>query len=143
MTKKILYVDMDGVLCDYKTAYLNAIQRTPEIIYPQSQIGFFLNLKPLPMVCDMDFYYENFDTYILTSPSVKNPLCYTEKRLWIEKHLGMKYCDKLIISPNKTLNKGNYLIDDNFWEFEGKLLLLGSKEFPKFNDVFKYLYKNK
>jgi 5'-nucleotidase len=83
--KKILYVDMDGVLCDYKSAFIEARQRTPEIIYPQSQLGFFMNLKPLPMAYDMDMYFKIFDTYILTRPSVKNPLCYTEKRLCLNR----------------------------------------------------------
>jgi 5'-nucleotidase len=140
--KKILYVDMDGVLCDYKSAFIEARQRTPEIIYPQSQLGFFMNLKPLPMAYDMDMYFKIFDTYILTRPSVKNPLCYTEKRLWIEKYLGMKYCEKLIITPNKSLNKGDYLVDDNFWKFDGKLLLLGSEEFPSYSHVYQYLINN-
>lgn len=137
--KKILYIDMDGVLCDYKSAYLEAVANVPENKYPQSQICFFVNLKPLPLVNMIDYLSKHFDIYILTRPSVMNPLCYTEKRLWIEKHLGYKFCEKLIIHPNKTLCIGDYLIDDNYWDFNGKLLLLGSEEFPTEKQIVSYL----
>ena len=39
--KKIVYVDMDGVLCDFADAHRQALERQPEIAYPQSQYGFF------------------------------------------------------------------------------------------------------
>jgi 5'(3')-deoxyribonucleotidase len=37
--------------------------------------------------------------------------------------------------PNKSLLKGDYLIDDNEWtnwqgDFEGDLILIGSEEYP-------------
>ena len=69
---------------------------------PQSQYGFFANLVPIPFgvesvkqLIDSNLY----DPNILTTPSTKNPLCYTEKRIWIEKHFGLEF----IISPNKSL----------------------------------------
>ena len=37
---------MDDVLCDFKTAHKEAIQQNPKIKFPQSQYGFFRNLKP-------------------------------------------------------------------------------------------------
>ena len=54
-----------------------------------------------------------FDVYILTAPSIRNPHCYSEKRILVEKWLGFGAVKKLIITPNKDLNKGDYLIDDN------------------------------
>ena len=42
-----------------------------------------------------------------------NPLCYIEKRLWVEAHLGFDVVNRLIISAHKGLNKGHFLIDDN------------------------------
>lgn len=53
-----------------------------------------------------------FEVFILTAPSVLNPLSYTEKRLRTEKHLGFEWCSHLILSPNKFLFKGAILIDD-------------------------------
>jgi len=37
----IVYIDMDDVLCDYTTAFNNAIEKTPGIAFPQSQYGFY------------------------------------------------------------------------------------------------------
>ena len=86
---------------------------------------------------------EYFTIYILTAPSIKNPLCYIEKRLWIEDNFGLEMVKKLIISPNKGLNKGDYLIDDNEFgkgqeNFEGKLIHFGSEEFINWKQILEY-----
>ncbi|MCH2042666.1 MAG: hypothetical protein MK212_00875 [Saprospiraceae bacterium] len=150
--KKIIYIDMDGVLCDYKTAYRQSHKANPELKYPQSQEGFFLNLAPLPKAIEAIEFLDAqriFDVYILTAPSLRNPLCYTEKRLWIEKYLGMGIVRKLIISPNKGLNKGDYLIDDHIngsgqEHFEGQVLHFGYDNFTNWEqvlDFFKQKYE--
>ncbi|MBJ7539729.1 5' nucleotidase, NT5C type [Marinomonas transparens] len=145
--KSIVYIDMDDVLCDFKGAYQQARVNEPNIMFPQSQYGFFANLDPIPFgvesvkqLIDSNLY----DPYILTAPSIKNPLCYTEKRIWIEKYFGLEFTEKLIISPNKSLLKGGYLIDDNVSgkgqdAFEGKLLHYGSTSYPDWKAVMKYL----
>ena len=53
---------------------------------------------------------------------------------------------KLIITPNKGLNKGDYLIDDNATgkgqeNFEGELILIGSTEYPDWISARSYLQK--
>lgn len=148
--KKIIYIDMDGVLCDYQAAHQQARKKNPDLKYPQSQEDFFLNLVPLPNAIKAVQYLHNqqiFDVYILTAPSVHNPLCYTEKRLWIEKHLGMEIVRKLIISPNKGLSKGDYLIDDHVdgsgqEHFEGKVVHFGHNTFGDWEEVIQY-FKSK
>ncbi len=137
---------MDDVLCAYSQAHAHAIEKNPGIKYPQSQYGFFRNLPPIPNAIETVNYLASqnlFEVYILTAPSVKNPLCYTEKRLWIEDHFGIHMVDRLIISPNKGLNKGDYLIDDHDFgrgqeNFEGILLKFGSKEYSNWQLVLKY-----
>ena len=123
MKKQTLYVDMDDVLCDYTGAHAAASTQTPDQKYPQAQMDFYRKLKPLDdAVRGLSILNasDKFDIWVLTRPSYKNPLCYTEKRLWIEDHLGLEWCKKLIISPNKGLLKGQYLIDDSEWpDFEG------------------------
>ena len=47
LTKKLVYIDMDGVLVDFKTPYLEAISKNPGQLYPHSQYGFFMNLKTI------------------------------------------------------------------------------------------------
>ncbi|WP_444931634.1 5' nucleotidase, NT5C type [Microbulbifer sp. SSSA002] len=139
----IVYIDMDDVLCDFSGASKRELERNPSIKFPQSQYGFFANLSPLIGAVNALLASEQYEPYILTAPSVKNPLCYTEKRVWVGNHLGMEMVNRLIISPNKSLLKGEFLIDDNITgrcqsEFEGELLHFGSNKYPDWNAVRAY-----
>lgn len=140
LNKEIIYVDMDQVLCDFYKGFLIELNKNPKQKYPQSAWGFFLNLEPIEGAIDgIKELATKYDVWILTRPSVLNPLCYTEKRVWVENHLGMEWCEKLILSPNKTLFKGKYLIDDVKWKFDGEQLLFGSDKFPDWKSVLNYL----
>jgi 5'-nucleotidase len=143
-----IYVDMDNVLCDYDKAFNRKLREQPEIAYPQSQYGFFLDLEEIFDACDyFALLSKRFDVWILTAPSIQNPMCYTEKRIWVEKHLGYKAAEKLILSPDKSLLKGDYLIDDMVEgrakqsEFEGTQIVFGSEEFPDWYTVYNYFKK--
>lgn len=131
MSKQILYIDMDDVLCNYMEAHKKALDKNPDIPYPQSVYGFYTNIEPKSGAIEAIAELENtglFDIWILTRPSYQNPLCYTEKRVWIEKHLGLEWCKKLILAPDKSLLKGDYLIDDQPWPgFEGVQFLFGKR----------------
>lgn len=143
----IIYIDMDDVLCDYTTAFNNAIEETPGIAFPQSQYGFYANLTPITGAIESVqklINSEKFDPYILTAPSTRNPFSYTEKRVWIEKYFGIEFTEKLIISPNKGLHKGEILIDDLISgrgqeSFEGQIMQFGSAVYPDWNTVMKKL----
>lgn len=142
-SKVIVYVDMDGVICDYKKNYLTHIAKNPDLKYPQSQYGFFLELEPIPGSIEAVLKLSSLcDVWILTAPSTPNPMSYAEKNYWVKKYLGEEYVSKLIMSPNKSLLKGDYLIDDNEWtnwqgDFEGELILIGSEEFPNLMSTIK------
>lgn len=143
----IVYVDMDHVLCDYDKGYRKWKKKYSELKFPQSQPGMYLGLDPIPGAIDAYRWLEGHpkaQVHILTAPSVKNPHCYTEKRLWVGNHLGMKAAESMIISPAKNLNKGDFLIDDcpegkGQDEFEGELLLFGSDRFPDWSSVIDFL----
>ena len=67
----IVYIDMDDVLCDYTTAFNNAIEETPSIAFPQSQYGFYANLAPITGAIESVkklIKSEIFDLYVLTAP---------------------------------------------------------------------------
>jgi len=138
---KILYVDMDDVLCDYTRAYSESQEACPEESYPQSKPGFFQNLEPVRGGVEAIALLQNFfEVYLLTAPSTRNPLCYTEKRLWVERYLGYPMVKRLIISPNKGLLRGDYLIDDHREgrgqeDFEGELIHFGSDFYPDWSAV--------
>ncbi len=136
--KKRIFVDMDDVLCDFKSQY-NKL-KNDFIPHPQTTYGFFTNLPEIEGSIETFKWLESkFDVYILTRPSYKNPLCYTEKRVWVENHLGLETCKKLILCYDKSLLKGDYLIDDNNHEgFEGTICLFGSEEFPDWKSIKNY-----
>ncbi|GHA18949.1 hypothetical protein GCM10008090_30780 [Arenicella chitinivorans] len=144
---KIVYIDMDDTLCNFKNSYKQSLIDRPEITWPHSQCGFFVHLEPLPQALEtVNLLIESnkYDPYILTSPSVRNPNSYIEKRIWIEQYFGLNFCKKLIISPNKALNIGDYLIDDNVQgkgqeNFQGELIHFGSKAFPNWESIARYL----
>lgn len=154
MEKKIIYIDMDDVLCNYTELHREKLKKEPNIKYPQSQYGFFRKLEAKEGAIESLNYLRSqniFDLYILTAPSVKNPLCYSEKREWVEEKLGIDMVNRLIITPNKGLNKGNYLIDDHRKgkgqeNFEGELIWFGSASYPSWEKVidhFREQYKLK
>lgn len=148
-SRQIIYVDMDQVLCDYAAGFQRHKELYPHLPYPQSEPGLYESLEPLPGAIEAYRWLSShpmFDVYILTAPSERNAHCYTEKRRWVEYYLGMEAVNKLIISPNKGLNKGHFLIDDykegrGQENFEGKLLHFGSDEFPDWDSVIEFFKK--
>ena len=132
MEKKTVYFDMDGVLCQFKKKYIEMKDKNPGTEYPQSVYGFFTELEQHDIMIALYKALSKsklLDVHILTAPSYMNPLCYTEKRVWVEKHLGLEAAERMIISGYKDLLIGDYLIDDNSYgkgqdKFTGKLLLV-------------------
>lgn len=142
--KPIIYVDMDNVLCEYDKAHKQALIKTPKVLYPQSVFGFYLNLKPIPGAIEAYKKLKlDYDVCILTKPSVINAMSYTEKRYWIEIYLGYSECENLIISCDKTLLKGDILIDDNIQtgrkEPDWEHIHFGTKKFQNWTTVLNYL----
>jgi 5'(3')-deoxyribonucleotidase len=138
--KKILYFDLDGVLADYdaKPSYKD----NPEI--PQK--GFFLSLDPINgSLYAFKTLFEYYDCYFLTTAPWSNTDSLSEKRIWVEKHLGDYAFKRLITTHRKDLLKGDYLIDDRtvngVTEFEGEHIHFGSDKFPDWDSVLKYLIK--
>ncbi|MDO3380902.1 5' nucleotidase, NT5C type [Gilvimarinus algae] len=144
--KKIVYIDMDHVLCDYEAGFNAHQTKYPELAFPQSQPGLYIGLAPMPGAVDAFKWLSaqpELEVFILTSPSEMNPHCYSEKRQWVEQHLGMAAVNRLIISPHKDLNRGDYLIDDNVAgkgqdHFEGELIHFGSEQYPDWRSVVAY-----
>ena len=139
---KRIYVDMDDTICDFTSPFKTGLFREK---YPQSKIGFFLDLEPLEGAVEgMKTLMEKHDVWILTRPSIKNTNCYTEKAEWIKKYFGEDFLEKLILCPNKSLVKGDYLIDDDHrhgqTEFEGEHIHFGKNErFQTWSQVVEYL----
>lgn len=146
--KYIIHIDMDDTMCDFTGAQKEAIEKVPGIKYPQSQMDFFRKLKPIEGAISA---YQNlsnkpqFEVHILTAPSIDNPLCYTEKRLWVADHLGMDAVKNMIIAGDKSLVFGDFLIDDHIDgrgqdRFVGTVLQFGSIKFPNWESILDYIY---
>lgn len=146
--KETVLIDMDNVLCDFTKSYERHLKKEPGIIYPQCQHKFFERLESVPGAIKAYWKLkEHFHVDILTKPSVWNPMSYTEKRIWVEEHLGFKECDNLIMSTDKTKVVGDYLIDDfdqpgrnkPTWEH----IKFGTPQFPNWDIVLEYLIPKK
>ena len=86
---------------------------------------------------------EFFEIFFLSTAMWSLPASFTGKRLWIEKYFGELGKKKLILTHRKDLIRGDFLVDDRTHngaaEFEGKLLLFGSKDFPDWEVTSQYL----
>lgn len=142
---KRIFVDMDGVLCDFRKGLVDNILPTANSMekeFPQSRLGFFILLEPIEGAIDaINKLKEKYDVWILSRPSFPNMNCYTEKAIWIRKHLGYEMQKKLILAGDKSLLIGDYLIDDTNKDgqerFTGELILFGSEIYPSWKEVLK------
>jgi 5'(3')-deoxyribonucleotidase len=140
--REIVYVDMDGTLCDFIGPF-----KTSEfkLKYPQSKVGFFLDLDPIEGAIEgVKTLQTKYDVWILTRPSIKNTNCYTEKAEWIKKYLGEDMLNKMILCPDKSLVKGEFLIDDDYRhgqpEFEGEHIhFMTDERFLNWTSIVEYL----
>lgn len=144
--KKILYIDMDSVLVDFESGIAQLDSQTREAYkdnYDEVH-GIFSLMQPLDGAIEaFNLLAEHYDTFILSTAPWNNPSAWTDKCIWVKKHLGDKAYKRLIISHRKDLNKGHYLIDDRekngAKDFEGELILFGSERFRDWEAVKEYL----
>jgi len=146
MSKKILYVDMDGVLVDFKSAFSKIPQETLEKYKDKDDIPSIFSLMD-PMEGAIESYQilsQYFDTYILSTSPWENPTASSDKVAWVKKYLGKAGYKRLILSHHKNLNKGDYIIDDRdargVDRFEGKHIHFGPDgKYKTWDDVMTYL----
>ena len=146
MARKILYVDMDNVLVDFKTG-IDRLSEHTRFEYKgrlDEVPGIFALMKPMPGAIEAyERLAERFDTYVLSTSPWENPTAWSDKLLWIQKHLGSTAHKRLILSHNKHLNAGDYLIDDRTKNgadrFKGEHIHFGTEQFPDWDAVLAYL----
>jgi 5'(3')-deoxyribonucleotidase len=140
---KRIYVDMDGVLCDFSKARKAELERDPTQAYPQAQFGFWMDLEPIDGAIEaFNALSAVYDVWILSRPSFDNLNSFTEKAYWVKKYFGPDILRKLILCRNKSLLIGDYLIDDcvnaHQRDFQGKFIHFGTEEFPNWIKVLQW-----
>ena len=148
--KKIIYIDMDNVLVDFKSgiARLSDEEREKYDGSLDDCPGIFALMDPMEGALEaVEALSKRYDLYVLSTAPWLNPSAWSDKLLWIKKYFGEGkegvFYKRLIISHNKNLNSGDYLIDDRMKngaaEFGGELILFGSEKFPDWKSVVDYL----
>jgi len=135
-----ILIDMDGVIADFDGEFLKRWrERHPEKFFiPMAERTLFYvkdhypqELKPLVMeiLLESTFFRDmmpidgarealtemdalGLEVFICTSPFSTYQNCVLEKYQWVEKTLGATWVDRIILTKDKTLVKGGYLIDD-------------------------------
>jgi 5'(3')-deoxyribonucleotidase len=140
---------MDNVLVDFQSG-IDSLSDTEREDYKEhidNVPGIFSRMKPLDGA--IEAYKEltkYYDVYILSTAPWNNPSAWSDKLLWVQKYLGDLAYKKLILSSNKNLNAGDYLIDDRTangaGNFKGEHIHFLTEKFRNWDDVLNYLIPN-
>lgn len=146
MTKKVLYFDMDNVLVNFQSGL---DQLSEEVLQQyEGQLdnipNVFSLMKPLDGALEAyTMLASTYDSYILSTAPWGNISSWSDKAAWVQTYLGYTAEKRLILSHNKNLNIGDYLIDDRTAngaaQFMGEHIHFGSAKFPNWKSVLNYL----
>jgi 5'-nucleotidase len=136
---EIVLVDMDGVIADFDAAFdavwrgrypnrkpsesawehQRIVDRYPEeyradIYEVLTAPGFTRNMPEVEGAVDgvRSMQAAGLEVYICTSPLSNYSNNVPEKFGWVEEHLGSAWTKRLVITKDKTVVRGRYLIDD-------------------------------
>ena len=137
---------MDNVLVDFPSAFKKLPQETLDQ-YEENRDdidGIFSLMEPMPGAVEaFEKLSEKYETYILSTAPWDNPSAWTDKLLWVKKHLGESAYKRLILTHHKNLNSGDYLVDDRTKngadKFKGEHIHFGEDNFPDWDVVLAYL----
>jgi 5'-nucleotidase len=125
--KKIIYIDMDGVISNFdKAAKEGGWTHRPDLKVD------FRNLELIPGAKDALLKLnQDFDIFIATTPPWSRPDVWGEKREWIGEHFPWLK-RKMVLTHRKDLLIGDILIDDSRWrgqpDFQGDWLWFGTAQ---------------
>ena len=129
---KIVYIDMDNVLVDFQSGIDSLTEKQKQTFNDDldNVPGIFSKMKPFTGAIEAyEELSKHYDVYILSTAPWQNPSAWSDKLEWAQKYLGDLAYKKLILSHNKNLNIGDYLIDDRLAngasEFKGEHIHFG------------------
>lgn len=153
MTKQRLFIDMDGVLVDFKSgldwAQNDAHRTMSESLYEdcwEDYPGIFAHMTPLDGALDAFRHFTSdsrLDVHILSTAPWNNCEAWCHKVMWVQKYLGEAGKKRLTLTHHKNIAHGRWLIDDRIKHgvdlFGGEHIHFGTKKFPDWNTVVKYI----
>lgn len=147
---KTAHSDLGNVVVDFPSemaacdpALLEQHKESPDEIP-----GIFALMQPKPgAIKAYRELSEVYETYILSTAPWENPSAWSDKLEWVKRHLGAPAHKRLILSHNKQLNAGHYLVDDRpnngaeeFGKVQGqKWIHFGHEPFHPLVEVVAYL----
>lgn len=156
--KKIILIDMDGVVVDLESEFNQWFEKNPHLLQkykdcPDHIPGIFRDPKPYPGAIDAINKLNDSGKYelvIATAAPWGNPCAASDKRYWVEKHFGNLFHKNMVVTHRKELLIGDYLIDDRTangaGQFKGKHIHFGWdyvnknwNEYPNWDSVLKIL----
>ncbi len=130
----VVLIDMDGTLFDFDIKILEAVQRydssvnkdnmwtkineNPELKKIKNQTefanGFFYTLPLIPGAKEAinRMIERGWKVYICSSPSVTSDDCHSSKNRIMKDIFGEELARRLILTKDKTMVRGDVLIDD-------------------------------
>jgi len=137
MEKKVVFIDMDGVLVDLSKAIDIAMEKNPSYKSeyrdsPDLIPDIFKDPPPVSGAIQAVLELEKsgkYDLFIATTASWDNENAAKHKIDWIKKYFNNVFRKKVIITHRKDQLIGDYLIDDReangAIKFKGELLQFG------------------
>ena len=141
--KKIIYVDMDGVISDFdKAAKEGGWTHRPDKHVDFRNLDLIEGAQSAMIKLNQDF-----DIFIATTPPWDRPEVWGQKREWIAEHFPWLK-KRMILTHRKDLLIGDILIDDTRWrgqpDFKGHWYWFNQHwENRNWKACLDWIYKNK
>lgn len=136
----IFLVDQDGVVADFDRSFFEAAEKNPrlrglmthekrksfmveddypaEVAKELTEIyhapGFFLSLHPVQGSIEAIKEMKSLGHHVIvcSTPLTRHDPCVREKYTWMDNHFGPEGSKMLILTKDKTVVRGRYLVDD-------------------------------
>jgi Uncharacterized protein conserved in bacteria len=132
----VILVDLDGVVVDWSAQFSHDLEfyypdlefeEMREFVTPthlpqahqdaintvKNRSGFYAEMEPIPYAIDaLDDMAEEHTVFLCSAPEIFNATCESDKKTWVRDWLGVEWAKRLILTKDKTMVRGDILIDD-------------------------------
>lgn len=156
--KKLLLIDMDGVLADFEQNVENIFKKEPalEYVYRPKDSTTFPRIDLIPDVFRDPPVIKGaiegikrlqdsglFEMVVVTTAPWSHSTADSDKKFWLKKHFGDLFKKNMITTHRKDLVMGHYIVDDRIANgvenFIGEHIHFGTQKFPDWGSTVDYL----